>query len=149
MSGVPRLRSPGKAAGGQSPVKSKAVEKAVQVYTQEELDRDLVNPNMWLMVYERSVVVLGAIAMAIYLYWRTNNFLTKPSDYYISIPLFLSEVLLILPGLGISYFIIWHRIHRPSKRLADMTLTDAELPTVDLMMPCYNEPFDVSRAVGQ
>lgn len=143
MSGVPRQRSPQKPVD-KVPTKGQNAEKPVPVYTQEELDRDLVNPNMWLMIYERSVVVLGAIAMAIYLYWRVQNFLTKPSDYYISIPLLLSETALILPGLGISYFIIWHRIHRPAKRLSDMNMPDAELPTVDLMMPCLNEPADVS-----
>ena len=42
---------------------------------------------------------------------------------------------------------IWHRIARPMKRLATMNLTDAEKPSVDVMIPCYTEPVEVSHDI--
>lgn len=48
-------------------------------------------------------------------------------------------------GLFISYFMIWHRILRPRKRLSDMPISDAEKPTVDVLIPCYTEPVEIIR----
>jgi len=118
-SGVPRLRSPGKAPATESAfaTTSHAAKQQVEdqragkvmpvpqlksmeipAYTQEELDNDIVKPNFYLWVYERSVVVLSFVAMAIYMFWRWKAFVTKPSSYWISAPLILAETSLVIPG---------------------------------------------------
>ncbi len=48
-------------------------------------------------------------------------------------------------GLFISYFMIWHRMLRPMKRLSNMNIADADKPTVDVLIPCYTEPIEVSQ----
>lgn len=164
---VPRLRSPGK-KGASSNQSAFASSKAAQdhklaqqqgkvmpipqlksalipAYTQEELDLDIVTPNKYLFYYERSVVCLSFLAMSIYMGWRWSAFVTHPSSYWISAPLILAETSLVIPGLFISYFMIWHRILRPRKRLSNMPLSDAEKPTIDVMIPCYTEPVEIIR----
>ena len=151
---TPRQRTPGRPSNiskdGPKPkgpkvqpapsLKSTAIPK----YTQEELDADVCKPNFWLFLYERFVCLLAFTAMCVYLSWRWHAFVTLPSTYWISIPLVVSETLLVLPGLFITMFMIWHRIERPRKRLADMNMKPADLPTVDVYIPCLNEPVDVS-----
>lgn len=193
---VPRLRSPGKAPATESAfanncraAKQQAEDQKkgkvmpvpqlksmeIPAYTQEELDNDVVKPNFYLWLYERTVVVLSFCAMLIYMGWRWSAFVQHPSSYWISAPLILSETCLVIPGkllidrfptcllfsihrsvdsppppqlsqttgLFISYFMIWHRMLRPRKRLAAMNIADADKPTVDVLIPCYTEPLEV------
>ena len=70
----------------------------IPAYTQEELDLDVVKPNFYLWLYERTVVVLSFCAMLIYMGWRWSAFVTHPSSYWISAPLILSETCLVIPG---------------------------------------------------
>lgn len=113
-------------------------------YTQEELDSDVCHPDFWTYYYERAIVFASFVSMIVYMVWRWRCFLTRPSTLWISLPLILSETTLVFPGLFISYFMILHRIKRPLKRLKDMKLPEAELPAVDVFIPCLNEPVDVS-----
>lgn len=163
---MPRLRSPGKAPATESAfaatVQCRAAKQQVEdqkkgkvmpvpalkstevpAYTQEELDNDVVKPNFYLWLYERTVVVLSFVAMLVYMGWRWSAFVQKPSSYWISAPLIFAETSLVIPGLFISYFMIWHRMLRPRKRLSYMNLPDAEKPTVDVLIPCYTEPIEV------
>lgn len=150
---TPRQRTPGRHAPG-SPQKAQRGPKTQPVptadytgvtYTQEELDADLCKAKMGTLLYERGVVVLAFAAMCVYLAWRWTLFLSSPSTYWVSIPLIVSETCLVVPGLFISYFIVWHRIHRPSKRLADLKIQDKDLPAVDVYIPCYGEPVSIIR----
>lgn len=155
MLGVPKQRSPRTGAGtilGSSP--SSAVGKVASpqkpvkdtpTYTQEELDNDLIKRSLWLMVYERTVCLMAFCTMVGYLVWRWRSFVTKPSSYWISAPLILSETALIIPGFFITSFIIWHRIRRPMKRMADIPVDISEYPTVDIFIPCLNEPAEVRK----
>lgn len=150
---TPRLRTPGRGiaasphgAGAKAANQTQLVPTQpppIPKYTQEELDNDIVNPSMWTYIYERVIVFLSFTAMIIYMTWRWRCFLTRPSTLWISLPLIVSETLLVFPGLFISYFMILHRIHRPMKRLADMKFTPSQLPTVDVFIPCLNEPAEV------
>jgi hypothetical protein len=120
---VPRLRSPGKAPATESafaPTCRAAKQQAedqkkgkvmpvpqlksqeVPAYTQEELDNDVVKPNFYIWLYERTVVCLSFTAMLIYMGWRWSAFVKHPSSYWISAPLILAETSLVIPGP-------WHR----------------------------------------
>lgn len=70
----------------------------IPVYTQEELDADVIAPNKLLLYYERGVVVLSFAAMIIYMGWRWSSFVTHRSSYWISAPLIISETSLVIPG---------------------------------------------------
>jgi hypothetical protein len=146
-------RTPGRTPGRSAPEKptKKGYQpppsnewKEIPQYTQEELDLDVVAPNKLQQYYERTICLLAFAAMTVYLVWRWRRFVSVPSTYWISLPLVVSETALILPGLFISYFIVWHRMMRPVKRLADMKLKESELPAVDIFIPCLNEPVEVS-----
>jgi len=119
--------------------------KGIPTYTEEELEADVCKVNPWLFYYERTVCVCALAAMCVYLQWRVRVFLMFPSTYWISIPLLVSEFLLILPGLFISYFIIWHRILRPLRRMGDLNIPKAKYPGVDVLIPCYKEPVEIIK----
>lgn len=116
---VPRLRSPGKAPATESAFASncRAAKQQVEdekkgkvmpvpalksteipAYTQEELDNDVIKPNFYLWLYERTVVVLSFCAMLIYMGWRWSAFVQHPSSYWISAPLIMAETSLVIPG---------------------------------------------------
>jgi len=121
------------------------VPKELPTYTQEELDTDVVKVSPWLFYYERAICMCAVIAMCVYLQWRMRVFISAPSTYWVSIPLIISEFLLIIPGLSISYFIIWHRIERPRKRMVQLGLPLKSYPTVDVFIPCYKEPVEIIK----
>ena len=86
-----------------------------------------------------------ALCQVVYLYWRWSHFVAQKSVLILSIPFVLSETLHILFGSFITYFVIWNQVRRPTIRLADLCIPHESLPTVDIMIPCFNEPVEVSE----
>jgi len=48
-------------------------------------------------------------------------------------------------GAFITYFLVWNQCTRPELRLNKMRMDPKDYPTVDVMIPCYNEPIDIVR----
>lgn len=97
------------------------------------------------MFVERSIVVLTIICQLVYLTWRWQRFLTSESTYWISVPFIVSETLIVFCGSFITYFLIWFQSSRENMRLSTMDIPVSEYPTVDIMIPCYNEPVEIVR----
>jgi len=76
--------------------------------------------------------------------WRWYRFLTTPSSYGLSIPFIIAETLIVTCGSFITYFVTWNQMERPQLRLADLKIPLKDYPTIDIMVPCYNEPVEVS-----
>jgi len=74
------------------------------IYTEEEIENDIVKPKLSVWLYDRVLVLVAILSMARYVFWRWRLFLTKDSDWIVSLPLIISETTLIFLGLGISYF---------------------------------------------
>lgn len=96
------------------------------------------------MLYDRGMVILAQAAQCFYLLWRWHRFLTNDSTLVLSLPFILSETLIVVGGAFITYFMVWFNFTRPKLRLSDMKMDRKDLPTVDVMIPCYNEPVNVS-----
>jgi len=119
-------------------------------YTQEELDRDILNRPVGKQMYEKVIVSLAFIFMISYMVARWYYMFTLESTYYVSIPLLIVETSLVVPGMFISYFCIWNKRERPRKQLSKMEkIKKFEYPTVDIFIPCLNEPVDIIRATVQ
>jgi len=108
-----------------------------------------IYPPFWTRVHDRFWVVMAQTAQIFYLIWRWHRFFTLPSSYWISIPFIVSETLIVMGGSFITYFMVWNQINRPKLRLNELPLAPKEYPTVDVMIPCYNEPVEVSITVSQ
>lgn len=93
--------------------------------------------------FDRSFVVAAQIAQLCYLTWRWYYFSITKSTLYVSLPFILSETFIVLGGSFITYFLVWNQCRRPKLRLVDLKLERKELPTIDIMIPCYNEPVEV------
>lgn len=93
--------------------------------------------------FDRSFVVAAQIAQLCYLTWRWYYFSVTKSTLYVSLPFILSETFIVLGGSFITYFLVWNQCRRPKLRLVDLKVERQELPTVDVMIPCYNEPVEV------
>lgn len=96
-------------------------------------------------IFERTFVVLAQLAQLAYLSWRWYHFCITKSTLYVSLPFIISETLIVLGGSFITYFLVWNQCKRPKLRLVDLKLERKELPTVDVMIPCYNEPVEIVR----
>lgn len=118
-------------------------------YTEEEIEKDIVKPKWGVWLYDRVLVLVAVLSMVRYVTWRWRLFLTKESDWIVSLPLIISESTLIFLGLGISYFLILHRIYRPQRRLKEMGIPREEYPSVDIFIPCLNEPVEIIRATAR
>ena len=96
------------------------------------------------MVHNRLWVMLALCAQILYLLWRWHRFLTLTSTYYVSVPFIACETMVIVTGSSVTFFMIWNQLERPQLRLRDLEGLDMEdYPTVDVMIPCYNEPLQV------
>lgn len=102
-----------------------------------------IEPPLWKVLHDRTWVVLAQSAQILYLIWRWHRFFTLPSTYWISIPFIVSETLIIAGGSFITYFLVWNQVTRPKLRMRNLKLALSEYPTVDVMIPCYNEPVEV------
>ncbi len=94
-------------------------------------------------LWDRSFVIAAQLAQLCYLTWRWYYFSITPSTLYVSLPFIISETFIVLGGSFITYFLVWNQCRRPKLRLLDLKLERKELPTVDIMIPCYNEPVEV------
>lgn len=96
-------------------------------------------PNQRLMMMS-----IGTLLVLRYLYWRATSTLPSTSDMADFIPgmiLFAAE-LFCIGMLFISLFVVASPLERkPARRL-----TDAELPTVDVFIPTYNEDVHLLSA---
>ena len=119
------------------------------IYTKEEIENDIVKPKWGVWLYDRVLVFVAILAMVRYVIWRWRLFFTKDSDWIVSCPLIISETTLIFLGLGISYFLILHRIYRPQRRLREMGIPREDYPSVDIFIPCLNEPVEIIRATAR
>jgi len=77
--------------------------------------------------------------------WRWHRFLSTPSSYFISIPFIVAETLVVCCGSCVTYFAVWNQVDRPKLHLADLRIPVNDYPTVDIMVPCYYEPVEVSK----
>ena len=96
-------------------------------------------------IHDRAFVVAAQLAQLCYLTWRWYYFLITPSTLYVSLPFIIAETMIVLGGSFITYFLVWNQCRRPKLRLVDLKLERRELPTVDVMIPCYNEPVEIVR----
>jgi len=118
-----------------------------RAYTQAELDNDVCVRSPYQICYERVIVILAFLAMMNYIIARWIYMFTIPSHLWASIPMLLIETVLVVPGLYVSYFLLWNRRDRPSKNLEDFaTLMPNDYPTVDVLIPCLNEPVEIIKA---
>lgn len=114
--------------------------------TQPEFDANFNAPivQSWKQkAFDRTFVVLAQSAQLMYLLWRWQRFCTVKSTLIFSLPFILSETFIVLGGAFITYFMVWNQIDRPKLRLVDMKIDRKQLPSVDVMIPCYNEPVEV------
>jgi len=107
-----------------------------------------IYPPKWKTIHDRTWVVLTECAQIFYLLWRWHRFFKYPSSYWISVPMIVSETLIMVGGSFITYFLVWNQIERPQLRLHDLKIAKEDYPTVDVMIPCYNEPVEVSAKIS-
>lgn len=97
-------------------------------------------PRTW----SRAVVV-GILLMLVmrYLLWRSLTTLnvSAPLDGVFSIGLFLLEIFLLLTNILQLFLMLWVKDRRPeANRLAIDVLEGRFTPSVDILIPTYNEP---------
>ncbi|MEG4809935.1 glycosyltransferase [Microcoleus sp. F8-D3] len=97
-------------------------------------------PRTW----SRAVVV-GILLMLVmrYLLWRslTTLNLSDPLDGVFSIGLFLLEIFLLLTNILQLFLMLWVKDRRPeANRLAIDVVEGRFTPSVDILIPTYNEP---------
>lgn len=102
-----------------------------------------IKHSFWRRFHDRSWVVLAQLAQLFYLYWRWQRFVTTRSTFIVSLPLIISETLVVVCGSFITYFLIFNQCDRPKLRLSKLGIPREDMPTVDIMIPCYNEPVKV------
>ena len=105
-----------------------------------------IYPSIWTTLHHRLLVILAQAAQLIYVHWRWYHFLSEESTWFLSFPFIISETLIVVFGSFITYFMVWNQVERPKLRLNDLKLQWKDLPTVDVMIPCYNEPVEVREA---
>jgi hypothetical protein len=93
--------------------------------------------------YERLVAMVCAGVTVVYLLLKWYTFLTAPSTLWVSLPLILSQTYFSVVSNTIVCFIVFHRMRRVKRRLPELGLAPSELPTVDVLIPCLNEPVEV------
>lgn len=113
-------------------------------YTQQELDNDVCRQPLWLFVYEKTVAAASLVVTLAFLGMRWYSFFTRPSTTPVSLIVLSAQTYFILVANAITSFVVLHRIRRPERRLEEMGLPVDELPTVDVLIPCLNEPVEVS-----
>jgi hypothetical protein len=94
-------------------------------------------------IFDRFWVIMAQLAQLAYLGWRWHRFLTNQSTLIFSLPFIISETMIVLGGSFITYFMVWNQVSRPKLRLKDLRIPRRDLPKVDIMIPCYNEPVEV------
>jgi hypothetical protein len=117
-------------------------ESASQPEYDVKFNKGLRDP-WYIKLFDRTVVVLAQTAQILYLTWRWYHFVTTKSTLPFSLPFIISETLIVFGGSFITYFMVWNQVRRPKLRLHDLKIERRELPTVDVMIPCYNEPVEV------
>lgn len=86
-------------------------------------------------------LALGLLIVCRYVYWRTTATLppmSMPIDFAAGVLLYAGEMFCVVM-LFISLFIVADPLRRPPAR----RLRDADLPTVDVFVPTYNEDRDL------
>ena len=96
-------------------------------------------------IFDRFCVILAQSLQIMYLIWRWHRFCTTDSTWALSSIFIVMETLIVFFGSLITYFIVWNQSVRPKLRLEYMKLNMEKLPTIDIMIPCYNEPVDIVR----
>ncbi|MEG4571693.1 glycosyltransferase [Microcoleus sp. N3A4] len=91
------------------------------------------------------VVVVGILLMLVtrYLLWRSLTTLnvSDPLDGVFSIGLFLLEIFLLLTNILQLFLMLWVKDRRPeANRLAIDVVEGRFTPSVDILIPTYNEP---------
>ena len=91
------------------------------------------------------VVVVGILLMLVtrYLLWRSLTTLnvSAPLDGVFSIGLFLLEIFLLLTNILQLFLMLWVKDRRPeANRLAIDVVEGRFTPSVDILIPTYNEP---------
>jgi cellulose synthase (UDP-forming) len=78
-----------------------------------------------------------------YLHWRVFNSVNYGA-MWIALPLIIAELYSYIGGVLFS-FALWRPIHRSARSLDAMlpVLAEADYPTVDVLITCYNEPVDI------
>ena len=104
-----------------------------------------IHPSICRRLLSRLVVILAQSAQIFYLYWRWLTFCNSDdTTLFLSLPLIIAETLIVVCGSFITYVLLWNQIERPKLRLNDLSISKKDLPTVDVLIPCYNEPVQVS-----
>ncbi len=89
-------------------------------------------------------VALGLVLVGRYVYWRATQTLPSPNDLVDFIPgiiLFAAEMFSVLM-LGLSLFVV----SDPIDRAKPAPLSDEDLPSVDVLVPSYNEGSELLAA---
>jgi len=102
-----------------------------------------IHPSLWYRSSCRLMVILAQASQILYLSWRWCTFVSQESTWALSFPLIIAESLIVMCGSFITYVLLWNQIECPKLRLNVLPITTKDLPSVDVMIPCYNEPVEV------
>jgi cellulose synthase (UDP-forming) len=106
---------------------------------------DQIKQPFWRKFVDRSCVVLAQSLQLLYLLWRWHRFCTTNSTWALSSIFIVMETMIVFFGSLVTYFLVWNQTQRPKLRLENMKMDIETLPTIDVMIPCYNEPVDIVR----
>ncbi|GAQ89401.1 cellulose synthase catalytic subunit [Klebsormidium nitens] len=97
-------------------------------------------------LFRASAIVCQSLGV-IYIVWRAIRTFNIES-LWLSVPFYMAELVSFIPSF-IFCLEVWCPAYRPPRNLSQMDgLTEADYPSVDIIIVCYSEPVDIVEATA-